>query len=196
MYARIYSDMYLDESKKPAYEYGSRFFWATKFIGETALSGVNEAPKDIGFKNIIKDPIGLIKRLRNNNRSWINKFRSDAHTNPKSIKKIFTDLQADIPDDYTILIGVEENAFQLKDTANYINKHERKTKDPVPLIKFTHIEVPLEKVSEVQKLLKARNIELIVIPFEVGERYCAQFNYQTLVKGGYILSTPGVYEKS
>lgn len=186
MYARIYSDMYLDENKKPVYEYGSRFFWATKFIGETALKGIGEALKDIGFNNIAKNPRGFMKRLKNNNRSWVNKFRSDAHTNPKSIRKIFTDLQADISGDYPILIGVEQNAFQPNTTAEYISKYERRTKDSVPQSKFTHIEVPLKKVSEVQQLLKARGVELPVIPIEVGERYCTQFNYQALVKGGYI----------
>lgn len=186
MYARIYSDMYLDESKKPTYEYGSRFFWATKFIAETTLKGISEASKDIGLKNIAKDPKGFMGRLKNNNRSWIGKFRSDAFTNPKPINKIFTNLQTDISGDYPVLIGVAQDSFQPIPTSGYIGKYERRSRDPVPLNKFTHIEVPLKKVIEVQHFLKIKGIELPVIPIEVGERYCSQFNYQTLVNGGYI----------
>lgn len=186
MYARMYSDMYLDERKKPSYEYGSRLFWATKFIGETVIKGVGEAARDIGFKKIAKDPKDFITRLKNNNRGWISKFRSDAFTDPKPISKIFSTLQTDIAGNYPILIGVTQDGFTPVPTSKYIGKHEKRTKDSIPLKKFTHIEVPLEKVAEVKRLLQEKEIELPVIPIEVGEQYCSQFPYQTIVNGGYL----------
>lgn len=183
MYARIYAEMYFNEGENLEYQYGSRALWAGKFIGGTTIAGIKE---NMRGSLIRKNHRELFGSIATSNRNWVSKFRSDAHTDPKTVMEIFTNAKSDIAHNYPILIGITEGAFTPAQTAEYIKRHERRATEPIPMQTFSHIEVPLAHITETQRILEENKVNVPVIPMELGEKYSSQFDIHTLSNGGYI----------
>lgn len=91
---------------------------------------------------------------------------------------------SDIEGNYPILIGIKHNSFEPTETTSLIQRHELRSRKPIYLDNFTHIEVPERYVNEVREALEGNEIsDLVVIPLEWGEEYRKNLPISSILNG-------------
>jgi hypothetical protein len=172
-YSRPYASIYAyihDVGKRVKYRFHNSFHWGKV----TALAALKNYP------GVVRD------EWQTNGFKGVNETRPRPFRKGKSKdienwkKKVVPELSSD---DYPIFIGIQQNAFTpVRTSMNIRAYHEQRSHEVIPISKFTHIEVPLEKMEEVQSILDQRGIETPLIPIEMGEVYSSKFNSRDLVR--------------
>ncbi len=179
MHARIFARVHADEKGILLYELGSIKYWLRLYFVLLLLW------LSTGFRS----QIPLIKSLFRRSFFKNLKNRSSELRKPTNniLVTIFEILRGNIPTsdiagNYPILIGAAVLPEDLIETIPLTNKVEQRSLRPVTLAQFTHIEVPLDKITETEKILSDKGIHLPVIPLEFGDLYLSD---QPLVKLAY-----------
>ncbi|MBU6323591.1 MAG: hypothetical protein KGI41_03705 [Patescibacteria group bacterium] len=167
MYARLYAGMYMPNGKRLRNEYRSRYLWGYYFFGTAKLAAFLE----YGFGSHVLDYSQKITR-------WTRKVSTQPHT----LTSIFIQ-GTDIPNNYSILIGVKRGAVQFQYGSHFFNLHERRAVSPIRFEDMTHLEVPEANLPETTAALRAAGVMLPVLSLEAGEDYCRRFSFWQLVNG-------------
>ncbi|MCC6323297.1 hypothetical protein IT400_00740 [Candidatus Nomurabacteria bacterium] len=175
MYAKLYAGLYLNENKKLLYEYGSVKFWFGIFIMVQILN--------LKFLYFVLTR-GLFwlstKSTYKDTKTFMGTIRSDIEQKNISPFKGHL-LRSDIVGNYPILFGIKKT-IKIVHFNSILERLEKRTDNPILFNDITHIEVPINNVKETEELLKQKNIDLKIIPFEYGEVYCNNYLLENLTK--------------
>lgn len=111
----------------------------------------------------------------NGERTWGKKVNKSA----KSVWDVFG-LGSDEPANYPILFGIKSHG-ELVDLPKSIARVESRIVEPVKLSDLSHIEVPEEKIQEVQHLLDTARYTVPVFPIELGEFVASKKSIEELL---------------
>lgn len=169
MYARLYAEMNQPKGEELGYTYGSDRFWF--YLG---------VPLQLIYKNPLQNLFLLIsyylnKDEMNDFQNWIHSFKHSS----KSFKATplnFYKLRSDIDGNYGILIGIKKNSVKAVHYNPVLERFETRTDQPILLSDITHLEVTLSKLEETQGFLDKHHLKIPLIPIELGDLYCSQFN--------------------
>lgn len=164
IYARGYAEFNLPEEMPLQYTYGSTRFWH-HFLAPINIMYGN--PFLILMSVLIMEIYRPYKKYA---ARWTHTFRKTK--NEWSILDFYK-LRSDIPHNYGVLIGIRKEGVHPIHFNKVVERFETRTDQPIEWKYFTHIEVPLSKVEETERLLKINNVILPVIPIEIGELYCS-----------------------
>ena len=170
MHARAFARIHAVDNETLVYELGSIKYWLRFYF---VLLFVWLVTNLWSHRYFIRDTlrVSFSKDVQN----WASAIRKPHNEKVVSIFDIFRgDIPtSDIKGNYPVLIGVTTNPKHLIDTIPLTRKVEQRSLQPITLNMFTHLEVPLQNISETEKLLKEHNIPLPVIPIEFGDIYLA-----------------------
>lgn len=170
MHARAFALIHTPEKEILLYELGSikiwlRFYFALLFIWLFANFWSHQT--------FIRDTIrtSFTKDIQN----WASTIRKPQNGKVIGLLDIFKGEipTSDIEINYPILIGIKANASELIETIPLTHKVEQRSLKPIGLERFTHIEVPLQKITETKELIEKHNLNIPVIPMEFGDIYLA-----------------------
>lgn len=178
MYARLYAELYrtrkdrnIIKAIRPRFVWSAYFFLTSKFESWREYSLFK--PHILNFKE---------KTIR-----WTQKLAKK----PQTFSEVFLVGGTDIESNYPILIGIRiESIHQIKGS-RFIDLHECRSTDSIPIKYFTHIEVPDKNIQETRFLLDQAGIQLLVMPIEAGDKYCLRFPFKVLANGQIL--TPALY---
>lgn len=176
MYARPYADMHQDRDQPLSYRYGKPSYWGKYFMSPVPIEVAIEG-KLWNKKNREEASPEVYSGMQR----WRDKVNKTPHT-----LGLYNALDegSDIAGNYPILIGLKEMAFEEGPISKTLARHESRSTTNITIDSFTHIEVPLNKVDEVRQILEQNNqTNLPVIPIELGEYYCSQFEFSDLASG-------------
>lgn len=177
MYARYYAERHFQRGKGLDNAYGSLHFWHGIFGTSTAIEV---------FRNfdIIKSGEYKPDFMTSGNARSSRRIHNEQRRVARGVEKPGKELGSTIPGNYPILIGVKEGVIQPAEVLKFLAKHETRSLDPIPLSALTHIEVPLDHLEETEAVLRDHQVDLPVLPMEVGEEYVSHFPFTQLVSGG------------
>jgi hypothetical protein len=178
MYARLYAGMFCPAGTRIQNELGSRELWGYYFLGTSAVKGLFEYRPDLRAIRRGDDSMSFIPQFSNKSREWTMKVSVQEH----NIKDIFL-YGTDIAENYPILIGIKTGTVSVADSSKFINLHESRTEEPVPVASFSHVEVPLARVGETREVLSQFDQDIEILPIEYGEEYCRNFTFRQLSSG-------------
>lgn len=176
VYARIYASLYLNENEYLGYEYGSRAFWWNLLLTRMAVHGVADFVKANAVKTYKKlkgdrEVIESKIELHKNAEVWTRGFRKDdKYAGGIGASKAMKKAKSDIAGNFPLIIGFNKeglNILPIKYRA--VEMYELRTDSNIPPRKFTHIQVPLSKVSQVQARVRELGLQIPVIPIEFVE---------------------------
>lgn len=177
MHARVFALVHTYEKNTLSYELGSIKFWLRLyFLLLFVWLFSNFWSQRIFIKSLFRR--SFFKDIQN----YSNTIRKPTGEKTGSIFDIF---RSEIPvsnieGNYPILIGLCIESTDLIETIPLTHKVEQRSLKPITLTQFTHIEVPLEKVFETERMLKNRNLSLLVIPIEFTDVYLADLSLEKL----------------
>lgn len=170
MHARAFARIHAVEKGTFIYELGSikywlRFYFALLFIWLFAnlwshRNFIRDTLRTLFFKDVQNWASAIRKPQKGEVIGILDMFKGDIPT-------------SDIAGNYPILFGIKADMKELIDTIPLTHKVEQRSLKPITLNMFTHIEVPLQKVSETDFLLKKHNIDIPVLALEFGDIYLA-----------------------
>jgi hypothetical protein len=171
--SRIIARSYADRHGKGILEkdrYGSSLWWAAYYYslcyGEILLKHSHKMVRNLkAFDRASSDEQG--------ERTWGKKVNSRS----KSIWDTFG-LGSDIVGNYPIIFGIKQTD-KIATLPKSMQKWEVRIIEPVFFSNITHIEVPFQKLAEVQSLLARYGHTIPVFSIELGELWTSQ---QSLVK--------------
>ncbi len=175
MYARPYADMHHDRQKALTYRYGTPSFWGKYFMGSVPYETLLEAKLWRRQNRDHYRQIALPAMIQWRDKVNIESYRCDIYD--------ALDRGSDIPGNYPILVGLSDTAFEEVAVSKAIGRHESRSRQLIPLIHVTHLEVPLEHIAETCRIFEDAETPVEVIPIEHGERYCSQLSFSDLVSG-------------
>jgi hypothetical protein len=177
MYARYYAERHFQRGKGLANAYGSLHFWHGVFGTSTAIEVFRNVEL---IKNGMYKPDFLIRDNARATRREHNEMRRVA----RGVERPGKELGSTISGNYPMLFGIREGAIEEPaEILEFLAKHETRSLEPIPLELLTHVEVPQEHVNETRAVLEANQVELSVIPMELGEEYVSQFPFTQLISG-------------
>jgi len=170
--ARCYADMH-GRGALEANRYGSSLWWlsyySVSFIAQVfTKNALTMARNYKKWHQATSDIQG--------ERTWGKKVNKNA----KLVWDVFG-IGSDIPDNYPILIGIKDQV----DTAmlpEAIAKTEVRFTRLVSVKDFTHLEVPEEKVPEIEALLVQAKLTIPVFPIELGEYVASKQSIAKLLR--------------
>ena len=169
--ARSYADMH-GKGEKEENRYSSSFWWVTYyyslFYGLTFTKYSPHLLRNLSkWNKLSKNEAGEI--------TWGKKVNKKAH----SVWEVFG-MGSDIPDNYPILFGIKQ--FQrIATPPKGIREVEIRLIDPVHLSDLSHIEVPEDRVRDVETFLKQNGTSVPVFPIELGEYVASKQPFKTLL---------------
>lgn len=168
VYARAYADMH-GKGNEEDYRYGSAKFWACAFLGDIAVEATREiqAYKPAGYKQ-------MMDHLKQGD---VNKWISKVAPKRNGVMDLY-ERGSSIPDNYPVLINVKDE-FIHSDTSKAVSIHEARAEEPIPLSMVNHIEVPMSRVIETEKIFK----DTEVIPIEYGESHSSDYSFSEHLHG-------------
>lgn len=170
MHARAFARIHATTDDALMYELGGIKYWLRLYF---VLLFVWLVTSLWSHRSFIRDTFraSFSKDVKN----WASAIRKPHNNKVVSIFDVFKgDIPtSDISGNYPVLIGVTTNPRDLIDTLPLTHKVEQRSLHPITLSMFTHLEVPLQHITETERLLKGHNIELPVIPIEFGDIYLA-----------------------
>lgn len=168
MHSRLFARIHLYEKDTLTYELGDIRFWVilyTKLLLLWTIRNVYNCRQFIA---------GLFRRGSYTDlQTYASALRKPHGNRAVAFGDLIT-MQAvttDIPGNYPILIGISKKNLQTVDTIPLTHAVEVRSLQPVMLQNFTHIEVPLVKIEETEKVLKEKGVELAVLPLEFVDIY-------------------------
>jgi len=170
MHARAFALMHITQSDDLMYELGSMKLWLRFYF---VLLFVWLFANFWSHRSFIKNT--LRKSFSKDVQNWASAIRKPQNGIVISIFDMFKgDIpRSDITANYPILFGVKANAKELITTIPLTHKVEQRSFKSITIEMFSHIEVPLHKVTQTEYLLKTYNIDIPVIPLEFGDIYLA-----------------------
>ncbi len=178
MYARPYADMHHDRDQPLSYRYGKASKWAKYFMAPYPIEAAMEA------KLWRKEVRGEFRKGAEE--SMVN-FQGKVSEAPESENSAIYDMLdegSDIPGNYPVVAGFREGAFEDVVQSEALARYESRSGEFTPWERLTHLEVPLENIKETRRMLEeAGQINIPVIPLELGEYYCSKFDFTELVAG-------------
>ncbi len=187
MYARLYSGLHFSEGKSLQNQYGDTKFWYRYFMAALIVDYFRKHKSKL-LLFIRRDRRKLKEDLIPGYEAKLQRWREKVTTKNLKIIDLF-DNGSDIKSNYPILIGLKDKSFEEVEIMRSLEKHERRSKEPVTIDKFTHIEVPLKNMSSTKVFLeKQRCGDINIIPMEWGEEYCHQFTFSQLVGEGKLIA--------
>jgi hypothetical protein len=170
MHARTFARIHVPENGSLVYELGSFKYWLRFYFALLFVWLITSLWSHYGF---IRDTLraSSSKDVQN----WASAIRKPHNNKVVGIFDIFRGNvpTSDIQGNYPILIGVATNPNNLIETIPLTRKVEQRSLQPITLAMFTHLEVPLEHITETEVLLTKHNVLLPVIPIEFGDLYLA-----------------------
>lgn len=173
MYSSIYAKLYCSPGKSLENELGNPQLWAYYFLSHLVYGITKDYLQGVFSKEQLDQFWN--QRMSAGYEQWRQKI-TDCPLDWKTIFKVGTD----IPDNYPILIGIKDSAYQEARISPGFLKHERRSHSPIPIEDFTHIEVPQENIYSTEKSLKQYGFNLPILPIELGEKHCRYFNFSVL----------------
>jgi hypothetical protein len=172
MHSKVFARLHLHEHDTLKYELGDFSFWLQLYAKLLFLWGFTD------YKSFYYLSKNLVKRSTFGDiQTWAGSIRKPYQG--KRVIGIYDLLKANIPGsdiagNYPILIGIKNDLTPLIDTIPLTHTVEVRSLSIVTLDKFSHLEVPLNKLEETQVLLKQSNINLPVLPMEMVDVYLSQ----------------------
>ncbi|MBU0981257.1 hypothetical protein KKC94_01045 [Patescibacteria group bacterium] len=196
MYARVYSDLYMDEQDDPLeYRYGSKAFWWLFFC---ARMGFHVALSPETHIRILKynlwerwsrEKLAADMKRYQKATQWQRTFRNDdRYKSGLGYKDNFMHLMCEagstISDNYGMIVGVRAGAVSpVFIKQGHIRCFEIRTDETVSPSDWTYVEAPESKVDEVKDALSEAGLnDLPVFSMEVMEYYHAQEPFDELTK--------------
>lgn len=177
MYARIYADMHTYRGASQQERYGSPRFWAYYFLMVSNFRAIKELNLWDHKKRREQEKLWR----QQGKEFWVTKVTK--RDDDASVGYFFN-AGSDIENNYPILIGIKRGDYTILETAEYVAQHENRIGSIIPLQSFTHIEVPSNKVAEVESILRnSGNNSIPVFPFEQCEQWWSQKHFSQLVGG-------------
>lgn len=170
MYGRAYAEFNQYKQCNFEYVYGSVAFWYYFLAPIQLLHGNLFQNLWLMYKASFKN-----KKFINDSQAWMFTFRQN-NDDFKWTALNFYKVRSDIPYNYGILFGIKKSGVHPVTFNKIVERFETRADNIIQLKDITHIEVTLSKVKEIEKLLKQNNINIPVIPIEIGELYCSQFS--------------------
>lgn len=168
MYGSLYGRLHLTPPDRLAYMFGSNTFWFRTMLAAFFLEMILR-PRDT-VRLLLRD---LRIPSYGSARRWKHAFSKDDRVFP--VYKT----ASDIPENYPILIGIR--AIPTCTLNPMAAVFEARSEQVLTAHTFTHIEVPIDHIEETLKCLKEKGIDIPVVPFEMGEVWCARQNMETLL---------------
>jgi hypothetical protein len=169
--ARSYADMH-GQGEKEKNRYGSSFWWAayyySLFYGLTLTKYSPHLLRNFSKWN-------KLSRNEDGEITWGKKVNSKAH----SVWEVFG-MGSDIPGNYPILFGIKR-FHRVAPPPKGIREVEVRLIDPVHLSDLSHIEVPEDKVKEVEEFLKQEGFTVPIFPIELGEYVASKQPFKKLL---------------
>lgn len=153
-YARLYASLFFPVKQRGLWELWNRFLCCCRYLLPSVL---------IAWKELV--PLPFTVGYKNKAASFIAKF---SHK-PQSLFYLLLWGGTDISSNYPILIGIKSEAYATTHGSQFVDLYEDRTLEPISIKKFTHIEVPRDRVSEVQHVLQTAGHKLPVIAIEEGD---------------------------
>jgi hypothetical protein len=177
MHARMYAHIHLLEGVWLKYVFGGTRFWMGIFIALAAKELCTKLTKQ--KRSFLKQALFNKKSFRSF-RIWASAVRNCDEFRILPLWRAY-DLRSDIPGNHAVLFGIKRSAIQGEGVIPFIKNFEIRVARSISLDEMTHVEVPIENVAAIKKLLETNGVRLPVVPLEFGELYCAQFPFQKLV---------------
>ncbi len=175
MHARLYADTHRYEKDSIRYEFGSTKCWLFLLIKLVSFSILRHPTKSA--RDFVK--ILFSKSSIEKGQTWVQAVRKEFVIKPWRFWEAF-EAKSDILENYPILLGIKDEIKTLC-VSPFMDKFEARTDHEIKFENFTHIEVPFDKIGEVEAFLLSEKISLPVIPIEFGEIYCSQFSLKDLI---------------
>ncbi len=161
--ARSYADIHggaIHEKNR----YGSAFFWVSYyyslFYGKLRLLNARVLRKN-------RPKFHQLTRNEAGENTWSKKVNRSA----QDIWDTFI-IGSDIPHNFPILIGIKAVDSPVR-LSKIFAQYEVRSGALINIDDFTHLEVPAEKLKDIQSLLSSQKIQLPVFPIELGEQVAA-----------------------
>lgn len=165
-YASVYALIHQQENTD-IYLYGNRFIWSML----------------VGFINFIQEPFDIIYHALlftfKGGKGKIKGFQSKVRKN-ENLQDLKTfvfqlmympSIRSDIKDNYPILIAIKSDNVKETKMDSGFDYYEVRTEEAIPFNEISHIEVPLDKVSETKRILHENGINLKIISIESAELF-------------------------
>ncbi|MFZ1019606.1 MAG: hypothetical protein WAN61_01245 [Minisyncoccia bacterium] len=176
MHARLYSGVHRYKDNFSLYEFGTTKYWLYLFVILVTIEIIKHPTKNA--RDFVKNVFN--KRGRSSLRQWPEAIKKTEGMSDLSLLKAYK-WHSDIIGNYPILFGIKKDEIKGLQIGQFLDSLETRTPQTISIENFTHMEVPLDRVREMEKLLQSKNIKLIVIPMEFGEVYSSQFSVQKLI---------------
>ena len=186
MLARGFARVHAYEHSIPLYELGSLKFWhRLYFFLLTVWLCSDRQSQSMIIQRLFRGSFFRDLQI------WESAIRKPDTKKRVSILNVFQRCAAvsDIKENYPILIGVVAEAKDLIETTPIAHKFEQRSLQPITLQQFTHVEVPLQRIAETEKVLNDHGVSIPVIPLEFGDMYLADRSLDELA---YFTSKTGM----
>lgn len=154
-YARLYASLFFPVKQRGLRELWNRLRWCCHYLLPSLWVAWKELvplPFTVGYKSKVP--------------SFIAKFSHEA----QSLFYLLLWGGTDISSNHPILIGIKREAYSITHGSQFVDLHEDRAVEPISIEKFTHIEVPRCRVSEIQQILQTAAYKLPVIALEEGDK--------------------------
>lgn len=176
MHARFYADTHRYENQPVTFEFGSTRYWLFLFMALVSFAILRYPTKSAReFVRMLFSRPSVQK-----GEQWLQAVRKNYKIKIWKFWQAF-ESRSDIIINYPILLGVKKADIKTLPISPFMDTFETRTDQPILFADLTHMEVPMEKVGEMKKLLQDNGIRLLVIPIEFGEIYCSQFTALELI---------------
>ncbi len=176
MHARLYSGVHRYKDNFSLYEFGTTKYWLYLFVILVTVEIIKHPTKSA--RDFVKNVFN--KHGRSSLRQWPEAIKKTDGMSDLSLLKAYK-WHSDIVDNYPILFGIRKDGIKVLKIGQFLDTLEARTPQTIGVENFTHIEVPVDKVKEMEELLQSKNIKLTVIPMEFGEVYSSQFSAERLI---------------
>lgn len=177
MHSRLFARVHLNERDDMLYELGSVRYWIRLYAVLllywllTNLRSCRPVTKKLFQRSSIKNIQTRISALRKSHGARAVHVRD--LINGKA-------LCSDIDGNYPILVAVAKDNLDVIEMIPLTKAVEVRSLTPVRLKDFVHIEVPLAKVAETERLLASNGIDLEVLPMEFVDIYMSDTPFRQL----------------
>ena len=177
MHARAFARIHASEEAIFLYELGSIKYWLRLYFLLLAVWLLSNFRSHLNFmRSLVR--YSFSKDIQN----WASAIRKPVNQKVISISDIFKGNipTSDIKDNYPVLIGIATDSKHLIETIPLTHKVERRSLQSINLGKFTHLEVPFDKVKEIQQLLAEKKVNVKVLPLEFVDLYMSDVSLKQL----------------
>lgn len=178
-YARVYASLFLEEGNNLEYEFGSRAFWWRYLLLKMVINSLTDTKfLTDKIRGSISRILDLEERERYSNerrnrkkmtQNWTSSFRRDKKYAKRPIG-VMEKAKSDIEGNFPIIFGVKPSTVEtIPLSIRSAGMYESRTQHPILPEKFSHIQVPLRNLEEVQNRIAEVGLNLPVVPIEFAE---------------------------